>query len=203
MNKIKHMKNKLVKLGLVLVFSSMTFANVNTNVYASTVVSNNDISNPLNSAIISLDELMMAKEVKEIEETVAAMSAGTLPYVEPTEKVEVEEAVEVELTIEERIKNTCNDYGVPFDIVLAIARLETGWFTSDAYLYRNNPGGLSVNEEPIYFETIEEGVDRFVSNLANNYFAIGLTDPYSIGQKYCPSNPDWAVLVSELMTYGY
>lgn len=121
---------------------------------------------------------------------------------EPIAEEVVDEPEYEPLTIEEKIKVACDDYGVPFDIVLAIARLETGWFKSHAYIYGNNPGGLSVNERPIYFDSIEEGVDRFVSNLAKNYFAIGLTDPWLIGQKYCPANPDWPYLVSELMSYG-
>lgn len=108
-----------------------------------------------------------------------------------------------ELSIEEMIRNACAEYGINYEIVLAIARLETGWFKSDAYLYGNNPGGLSINEVPKAFDTKEEGVDAFVSNLANNYFALGLDTPEEIGAKYCPVNPDWAVIVRELMMYGY
>lgn len=121
------------------------------------------------------------------------------------EPVETVEEIARELTIEERIALACDEYDISYgyDIVLAIARLETGWFKSDAYIYGNNPGGLSVNEVPIYFDTIEEGVDRFVSNLALNYFGIGLTTPELIGQKYCPVNPGWAELVRELMYYEY
>ena len=110
-----------------------------------------------------------------------------------------------ELTIEERIKESCDKYGIPFDIVLAIARLETGWFKSNAFVNGNNPGGVShnVNGEyvPIYFDTIEEGVEVFVSNLANNYFGIGLDTVAEIGAKYCPSNPGWITLVEEMRHY--
>ena len=107
------------------------------------------------------------------------------------------------ITIEERIRIACINYEIPFDITLAIARLETGWFKSDAYIYGNNPGGLSINEVPMSFETIEEGVDAFVGNLANNYFAMGLDTPEKIGAKYCPVNPNWVNIVSEMMTYDY
>lgn len=102
-------------------------------------------------------------------------------------------------TIESKIIEACNRYGIDSSIVLAIARLETGNFTSYAYLVGNNPGGMSVNEVPIFYASIEEGVEAMVSNLANNYFAIGLTTPELIGQKYCPVNQNWAYLVRNLM----
>lgn len=102
-------------------------------------------------------------------------------------------------SIESRIVEACNHYGIDSSIVLAIARLETGNFTSYAYLVGNNPGGMSVNEVPITYGSIEQGVEAMVSNLANNYFAIGLTTPELIGQKYCPVNPNWANMVRSLM----
>ena len=144
------------------------------------------------------------KELNELP-TPVVDAAEKEEIVEEPVKEEIIEEPDKELTIEERIAVACEEYDIShaYDIVLAIARLETGWFKSDAYIYGNNPGGLSVNEQPIYFDTIEEGVDRFVSNLANNYFGIGLDTPELIGQKYCPMNPRWADLVSELMTYGY
>ncbi|WP_456074153.1 glucosaminidase domain-containing protein [Holdemanella biformis] len=102
-------------------------------------------------------------------------------------------------TIESKIVEACNRYGIDSSVVLGIARLETGNFTSYAYLVGNNPGGMSVNEVPIIYSNIEEGVEAMVSNLAHNYFAIGLTTPELIGQKYCPVNPNWAYLVRNLM----
>ena len=127
----------------------------------------------------------------------------TLDSVIEKTPVEIEEADEVELTIEERIKNTCDEYGVSFDVVLAIARLETGWFTSDAYVYGNNPGGLCYDGVPMSFESIDEGVNRFVSNLADNYFAIGLDTPETIGPKYCPGSQHWIDQVRSLMSYEW
>lgn len=109
------------------------------------------------------------------------------------------EAVYGQGTIESKIVEACNRYGIDSSIVLGIARLETGNFTSYAYLVGNNPGGMSVNEVPIIYGSIEEGVEAMVSNLAHNYFAIGLTTPELIGQKYCPVNQNWAYLVRNLM----
>lgn len=129
--------------------------------------------------------------------------------VEPTKDPVIDEPVEIpfeeiaaSLTIEERIKNVCEFYDVPFDIALAIARLETGWFTSNAYINKNNVGGLSKNEVPISFDSIDEGVEAFVRNLDKNYISIGLDTPEEIGKKYCPVDPNWGSKVRSLMEYG-
>lgn len=122
--------------------------------------------------------------------------------VEKTAKGISENTAKVELTIEQKIQKACETHGVPFDIALAISRLETGWFTSDAYLYRNNPGGLSKNEIPISFSSIDEGVEAFVSNLYKNYISEGLCTPSEIGEKYCPVDSNWASKVESLMVYG-
>ena len=112
------------------------------------------------------------------------------------ETVDATETVDVETMI----IHACKDYMIPSDIALAIAKLETGHFSSRAYLEGNNVGGLSVNEEPLAFDSLEEGVDAFVSNLANNYYAEGLDTPEEIGKKYCPINEEhWVALVKELM----
>lgn len=104
------------------------------------------------------------------------------------------------MPIEELITVVCEDYGISSEIPLAIARLETGHFTSSAYLNKNNPGGMSIDEVPITYSTREDGVEAFVSNLSENYFEIGLTTPESIAQKYCPVNStNWASMVRQLM----
>ena len=114
-------------------------------------------------------------------------------------EVSIEEPIVVELSVEEQIEAKCKEYGIEADIPLAIARLETGHFTSRAYIEGNNVGGLSVNEVPMTFETLEDGVDAFVQNLANNYFAQGLDTVEEIGKKYCPVNEEhWVKTVNQL-----
>lgn len=104
------------------------------------------------------------------------------------------------LTIEERIELKCHQYGIDPDIPLAIARLETGHFTSRAFKEDNNVGGLSINEVPMSFDTLEDGIEAFVQNLANNYFAQGLDTVEEIGAKYCPVNEEnWVEIVNQLL----
>lgn len=106
------------------------------------------------------------------------------------------------MTVEEQIALKCYEYGIPSEIPLAIARLETGHFTSRAYKEGNNVGGLSVDEVPLEYDSLDEGVDAFVGNLAKNYFAEGLTTPEEIGKKYCPANENWAEIVNEIIEMG-
>lgn len=89
-----------------------------------------------------------------------------------------------------------------YDITLAIGRYETGWWKSYACTVKNNPGGMSRNEVPIYYDTIDEGINAWVQNLANNYFAIGLDTPEKIAEKYCPNNSDYASYLRKMMSYG-
>lgn len=103
-------------------------------------------------------------------------------------------------SVQEMIMMACEEYGIDHEIAMAIAKLETGHFTSEAFLKGNNVGGLSDNEVPRTYSTIEEGVNEFVENLARNYFAKGLTTPEEISGKYCPGNAEsWADQVRALM----
>ncbi len=105
-------------------------------------------------------------------------------------------------SMEEKIKIACNIYGADYDITLAIGRYETGWWKSYACTVKNNPGGMSRNEVPIYYDTIDEGINAWVQNLANNYFAIGLDTSEKIAEKYCPNNSDYASYLRKMMSYG-
>lgn len=152
-----------------------------------------------NSFISEAEALTYTDQVEEIE--MPSIDSNVEKFKEFVEEQREKEYEAFKaLPIEEKIAVTCDKYGIPSDIVLAIARLETGHFKSRAYLEYNNPGGMSIREVPIKYDTIEEGVEAFVSNLANNYFAIGLTTPEAIGKKYCPANYDhWVNIVTQLM----
>lgn len=104
-----------------------------------------------------------------------------------------------EPTVQEMIEAACEEYGIDHQLLLAIAKLETGHFTSAAYTEGNNVGGMSIDEVPMTFESLPEGVDAYVKNLTENYFEIGLDTPEEIGRKYCPVNPQWAETVRGLM----
>lgn len=186
------LKTKLLNLIMVPVMVlAMVITIDNTKVNASYNVSN-DIS--------------LIEKNKAVNEGIRNNSNREKTYKELAAEavaVELEEAKKESMYIEERIKKACDEYGVPFNIVLAIARLETGWFTSPAFVNGNNPGGLCSNGSLISFASVDEGVDKFVSNLANNYFAVGLNTPELIGPKYCPGSQSWIDQVEEMMWYEY
>lgn len=105
-----------------------------------------------------------------------------------------------EKTAPDMIIEECIKYGIDPTIPLAIATLETGHFGSQAFLEGNNVGGLSIQETPLVYSTLEEGVDAHVKNLAENYFAQGLDTVEEIGAKYCPVNRDiWIDTVNALI----
>ena len=103
-------------------------------------------------------------------------------------------------SVEEMICMECDEYGIDAKLAIAIARLETGHFTSEAYTEGNNVGGLSHDEQPIEFKDLERGVEAFVMNLYYNYYAEGLDTVEEIAPKYCPVNQEqWAEAVTEIM----
>ena len=133
-------------------------------------------------------------------------SCGKIEATEPVYAAEKELAAEKkladekEMTVEEKIIAKCDTYEVDSTLALAISRLETGNFTSDAYVYGNNVGGISVDEVPMGFDTLDEGVEVFINNLKVNYYNEGLNDVDEIAQKYCPANEkQWAETVKALM----
>lgn len=119
---------------------------------------------------------------------------------------EQEKTIQHELSVsgvEDLICIECDKYGVDAELALAIAKLETGHFTSDAYIAGNNVGGLSVDEEPMAFASLERGVEAFVMNLHYNYYRQGLDTVEEIAPKYCPVNEEhWAESVKVLMQQG-
>lgn len=137
---------------------------------------------------------------------VIAFASRTTPVIDVSEPASTESAEVVieekprNLTPQEMIEQKCEEYGIDSAIPVAIARLETGHFKSKAFREGNNVGGMSINEVPMTFESLEEGVEAFVSNLAKNYYGKGLDTVEEIGAKYCPANKEhWAKTVKQLM----
>ena len=140
---------------------------------------------------------------------ILAMGMGDAPKPEAVhafaviEEVEEEPVKEKELTVQDRIVLACEETGVNPEIAVAIARVETGHFASKAFTKLHNVGGLSVNEEPIAYESLEEGIAAFVDCLAW-YKEDGLCTVEEIGKRWCPDNYEvWVSLVKKIMEEGY
>lgn len=151
---------------------------------------------------------VMRDDIKQIGKKITDMLEDNVEYRIVGETIPAE--VNAALITEEKINELgaedlmplyCEAYRVPYDLCMAIAVLETGWFKSDIYLNYNNPGGLMQNGEPMKFETVKDGVKYFIENLYNNYFSKGYDTPEKIGPIYCPG-PDryeWIEQVNALM----
>lgn len=123
---------------------------------------------------------------------------------EETEVIEVEDIEKVDSTLNScnmdytscKIKETAMLYGIDWKLSIAIARHECGYqdgkYLSNAYKNKNNVGGMmyydsiSKSSKLMSFETIDSGIEAYVSNLKRNYFDLGLDTISEIQPKYAP-----------------
>lgn len=83
-------------------------------------------------------------------------------------------------------------------LAVAIVLHETGcsWDCSDLVKQCNNVGGMKGSPgcfggSYASFATLEDGIIRYMDNLYNNYYAVGLTTPEAINPRYAESQV-WA-----------
>lgn len=104
------------------------------------------------------------------------------------------------LSIEDKFKFAANAYGLDWKLVYAIARLETGNFTSGLFINGNNPGGMRTSDGWLSYRTQSEGIIEMTRLIKYSYWNKGLQTPEEIGKKYCPSTADdWAKKVRSIM----
>ena len=96
--------------------------------------------------------------------------------------------------------------GVDPYLALSIMLLETGcnWTCSSLTTKCNNVGGMKGGpscDGGSYkaFPTIDDGIRGFIDNLANNYYAYGLTTPEAMNKKYAEST-EWAMKVNRYIS---
>lgn len=140
--------------------------------------------------------LSLQRTLKQ-QQPVKEFKRAEITYVEPKAeepKVEVKEEVKQEpvCTFGEvscKIYNKAKEMGLNEEhskIVVAIAKWETGNYTSNAFKNKNNVGGMMCSGELIKYNSLDEGINAFVKNLKDNYFDIGLDTIDKIQPKYCP-----------------
>ena len=127
--------------------------------------------------------------------------------IEETEVLEVEDVNKVEEIVDKcmmdytscKIKEVAIREGIAdWKIPVAIARHECGYkdnqYLSNAFKNKNNVGGMMYYDTTtkssylITFDTIDDGIEAFVSNLKRNYFNLGLDTIEKIQPKYAPVN---------------
>ena len=150
-----------------------------------------------NDEKIKLDEehFKKQKDIKVSEET------------KGTEILEVEDVNKVEEIVDKcmmdytscKIKEVAIREGITdWKIPVAIARHECGYkdnqYLSNAFKNKNNVGGMMYYDTTtnssylMTFDTVDAGVEAFVSNLKRNYFNLGLDTIEKIQPKYAPVN---------------
>lgn len=89
------------------------------------------------------------------------------------------------------------EYGVDPYLAVAISLHETGCNNTCSNLVKtkNNVGGMMGNSGPLSFDTLEEGIQKFIKNLKVNYYDYGLTTPEQMNPKYAASKT-WASKVN-------
>ena len=102
-------------------------------------------------------------------------------------------------TYDDMIEYWCMVYDVDSNLATAIARLETGHYTSEIFTEYNNFGGMLGSKGFMKFRNSMEGCEAFVEMLKYGYIDQGLDTPEKIQPKYCPVNPQWSTLVRRLM----
>ena len=138
---------------------------------------------------LSLQRTLQQQKVEEFKK-------AEITYVEPkAEEIKVEVKEEKQEPICDFGEVSCKIYDKAREIglneehskiVVAIAKWETGNYTSNAFKNKNNVGGMMCSGELIKYNSLDEGINAFVKNLKNNYFDIGLDTIDKIQPKYCP-----------------
>lgn len=87
-----------------------------------------------------------------------------------------------------KIKKVAQDYGVDWRLAVAISMHETGKYTSVAFNDNNNVGGLwnGMKGEFYSYDTLDNGIEAYISNLKYNYYDEGRTTIETIQPKYAP-----------------
>ncbi len=87
-----------------------------------------------------------------------------------------------------KIKKVAQDYGVDWKLAVAISMHETWDYTSYIFKHQNNVGGMwnGIKGEFYSYDTLDDGIDAYISNLKTNYYDEGRTTIETIQPKYAP-----------------
>lgn len=143
----------------------------------------------IGSGLIAKAEINESKEVIQIDqEEEKSLKSQKNAELESLEKVE---ELSNECTLDEvscKIKKVAQDYGVDWILAIAISMHETWDYTSYIFKHQNNVGGLwnGMKGEFYSYETLDAGIEAYISNLKYNYYDEGRTTIETIQPKYAP-----------------
>lgn len=143
----------------------------------------------IGSDLIAKAETNENKEVIQIDqEEEKSLKSQKNAELESLEKIE---ELSNECNLDEvscKIKKVAQDYGIDWRLAVAIVLHETDNYKSYVFNYKNNVGGLwnGMKGEFYSYNTLDEGIEVYISNLKYNYIDIGLDTIEKIQPKYAP-----------------
>lgn len=143
----------------------------------------------IGSDLIAKAETSESKKVIQIDqEEEKSLKSQKNAELESLEKIE---ELSNECTLDEvscKIKKVAQDYGVDWRLAIAIVLHETDNYKSYVFNYKNNVGGLwnGIKGEFYSYETLDAGIEAYISNLKHNYYDEGRTTIETIQPKYAP-----------------
>ena len=144
----------------------------------------------IRSDLIAKAEINESKEVIQIDqEEEKSLKSQKNAELESLEKVE---ELSNDCALDEvscKIKKVAQDYGVDWRLAIAISKHETWDYTSYIFKHQNNVGGLwnGIKGEFYSYETLDAGIEAYISNLKYNYYDEGRTTIETIQPKYAPT----------------
>lgn len=141
------------------------------------------------SDLIAKAETNESKEVIQIDqEEEKSLKKQKNAELESLEKIEElsNECVLDEISC--KIKKVAQEYGVDWRLAVAISMHETWDYTSYIFKHQNNVGGMwnGMKGEFYSYDTLDDGIDAYISNLKTNYYDEGRTTIETIQPKYAP-----------------
>lgn len=184
-NKIKI----LILLTLIIVFIMIIF-----------IIIRNDKVNKDKKIVVYTEEVVKVEvpDLEEVEEVIIPIVYDNMTLEELSNKLDRSLGSDIS-GYGNFIASYSLERGVDPYLATAIILHETGctWGCSELVKKCNNVGGMKGSGCGAYgyFNTLEEGIQRFIDNIYNNYYAYGLTDAYLMGNKYA-EDPEWSVKVN-------
>ena len=186
------MKNVCIKMALVVLITSSLIIGYKEKKEEKVLTEHIVVSNVLYRSDTPINRYALEEttEEKQVEEEKIVYEGLTLE--------------ELGLKIDNVLGSTLDGYGstiaslalekgVDPVVAASIILVETGckWTCSSLVRNANNVGGMKASGgHYASFATLEDGLEAFINNLANNYYAKGLTTPEAINTKYA-ANPNW------------
>jgi hypothetical protein len=116
----------------------------------------------------------------------------------PAQNEELKTYVDEQITLKNKVcenKIACDIYETSLNkglsteqaiLLVSISKHETGHWSSNAFINKNNFGGICNSSGIKYYSSYEEGLNAFIDLLINRYFNRGLNTIEQIGNVYCP-----------------